>query len=445
MKDEPDIIKELREKEKLGELKSLSQDTFEVHPTKETYDKSSGGTVNVFEDSLKRVGKNIEGKYQIIFENYAIAITLADEKERIISWNKYAEELLNMDEKDLFMRPAETLYPPEEWKKIRRENIRQKGMRHKLETKIIRKDKGLLNVEISLSVLKGEEGKAVGSVGIIRDITRLKNIERKLTESEEKYRTIFENSAVAITLTDENEQIISWNKFTEDLLDMNRDDLFMKPVESLYPPEEWKKIRKKNIRQKGMQHHLETKILRKNNEPIDVDISLSVLKNHEGVIVGSIGVIKDITEQKKIENELEYKHNLLQSLLDNIPDSIYFKDEKNRFIKVNKAKAKRSNTTIEEMMGKTDFDFFLKEDAERSFEDDKKVMETGKPIVNKVEKTKDKKGVERWVLTTKIPRFNKRDDIIGTMGISRDITKLKKSEEKYKNLFETAIDPHCDS
>jgi len=317
MKDEPDIIKELREKEKLGELKSLSQDTFEVHPTKETHDKSSGGTVNVFEDSLKRVGKNIEGKYQIIFENYAIAITLADEKERIISWNKYAEELLSMDEKDLFMRPVETLYPPEEWKKIR----------------------------------------------------------------------------------------------------------------------------KKNIRQKGMQHHLETKILRKNNEPIDVDISLSVLKNHEGLIVGSIGVIKDITKQKKIENELEYKHNLLQSLLDNIPDSIYFKDEKNRFIKVNKAKAKRSNTTIEEMMGKTDFDFFLKEDAERSFEDDKKVMETGKPIVNKVEKTKDEKGVERWVLATKIPRYNKRGDMIGTMGISRDITKLKKSEEKYRNLFETAIDP----
>jgi len=441
MKDDPDIIKELREKEKLGELKSLSQDIPEVHPTKETYDESSGRTVDVFEDSLKRVGKDIEEKYQIIFENYAIAITLADEKERIISWNKYAEELLNMDEKDLFMRSIETLYPPEEWKKIRKENIRQKGMRHKLETKIIRKDKGLLDVEISLSVLKGEEGKTAGSVGIIRDITRLKNTERKLTESEEKYRTIFENSAVAITLTDENEQIISWNKFTEDLLGMNRDDLFMKPVGSLYPPEEWKKIRKENIRQKGMQHHLETKILRKNNEPIDVDVSLSILKNHEGEIVGSIGVIKDISEQKKIENELEYKHNLLQSLLDNIPDSIYFKDKNNKFIKVNEAKAKRSNTTTEEMMGKTDFDFFLKEDAERSFEDDKKIIETGKPIVNKVEKIKDEYGVERWVLATKIPRYNKEGEITGTMGISRDITNLKKSEEKYRNLFETAIDP----
>jgi PAS domain S-box-containing protein len=446
MKDEPDIIRELREEEKLGKLKSLSKDTFEVHSTEETYNKTSDGAVHVFEPTLKKPDKNIEigdieEKYQIIFENYAIAITLADENERVISWNKYAEELLNMTEKDLFMRPIETLYPPKEWRKIRKEKVREKGMKYKLETKMITKDKGLLDVEISLSVLKGKKGKITGSVGIIRDITRLKNTERKLIESEEKYRTIFENSAVAITLTDENEQIISWNKYAEDLLGMGKSELYLKPVESLYPSEEWKKIRKKNIRQKGMQHHLETKILRKNNEPIDVDISISVLKNHEGEVIGSIGVIKDTTEQKKIEDELEYKHNLLQSLLDNIPDSIYFKDEKSRFIKVNKAKAKHSNTTPEKMIGKTDFDFFTEKSAKKSFEDDRKVMKTGKPIVNRVEKITDEKGMERWILATKIPRYNRKDELIGTMGISRDITGLKKSEEKYRSLFETAIDP----
>ena len=306
---------------------------------------------------------------------------------------------------------------------------------------MIRKDEEPFDAEISLCILKGRDGKTAGSIGIIRDITKLKNTERKLTESGEKYRTIFENSAVAITLTDENENIISWNKYAETLLEMGKEELYMKPVRSLYPPEEWKKIRNQNVRQKGMQHHLETKILRKNKDPIDVDISLSVLKNHEGLIVGSIGVIKDITEQKKIEHELEYKHNLLQSLLDNIPDSIYFKDEKNRFIKVNKAKASHSKTKPEDMQGKTDFDFFSKEEAEQSFEDDQKVMETGNPIVNKLESIKNDKGVDRWILTTKIPRYNSTGEITGTMGISRDITCLKKSEEKYRHLFESATDP----
>ena len=58
------------------------------------------------------------------------------------------------------------------------------------------------------------------------------------------------------------------------------------------------KIQKENIRQKGMQHHLETKVLRKNKKPLDVDITISVLKNQEGKLTGSIGIIKDITERK---------------------------------------------------------------------------------------------------------------------------------------------------
>ncbi|KYK34120.1 MAG: hypothetical protein AYK22_05800 [Thermoplasmatales archaeon SG8-52-3] len=275
----------------------------------------------------------------------------------------------------------------------------------------------------------------------IKNIQIEKTSKKKLIEMEEFYKTIFENSAVAITLTDENENIISWNKYTEKLLGMNEKDLFLKPVKSLYPLEEWKKIRKENVRQKGMQHHLVTKILNKENKTIDIDISISVLKDNQGAIIGSIGVIKDITEQKKMEFELESKHNLLQSLIDNLPDSIYFKNKKGKFINVNKAIAKNCNSSAEEMIGKSDFDFFKKDIAQKRFEDEKKIMETGKSIYNKVEKIKDINGIEKWVLTTKIPRYDSKGNIIGTMGISRDITKLKKSEEKYKNLFETAIDP----
>ena len=128
----------------------------------------------------------------------------------------------------------------------------------------------------------------------------------------EKYKTIFENSAVAITLTDENERIILWNKYTENLLGMNKDDLYMKPVELLYPLDEWRRIRSENVRQKGMQHHLETKMIRKNNELIDVDISLSVLKNHKEKVIGSVGIVRDITQRKMIELELKRSHDKLE-------------------------------------------------------------------------------------------------------------------------------------
>jgi PAS domain S-box-containing protein len=442
MKNEPEIVKQLKEEERLGRLKYdiKSNIILEKKPQNEE------NNITVLENGFKKVKngfyiKDIEQKYQSIFENYAIAITIADEKERIVSWNKYAEELLEMTEKDLALQPVSCLYPAEEWKKIRDENIRKKGMKFKLETKMIKKNKGTFDVEISLCVLKGPEGKAVGSIGIIKDISKLKNAEKKLIESEIKYKTIFENSAVAITLADENGRIISWNKYAEKIFQMSEVDLHLKPVQELYPPKEWDKIKLENIRKKGMQHHLETKIIRKNKELLEVDISISVLKNHKGGIIGSICVFKDISEQKRIEKELIIKHDLLKSLLDNIPDCIYFKDKNSKFVVVNKAKAEKSNTTSDKMIGKTDFDFFNERYANESMIDDKKVMETGTPLINKIEKVEDLAGQEYWISVTKIPRFDERGKIIGTMGINRDITSIKKSEKKYKDLFEKAIDP----
>jgi two-component system, LuxR family, sensor kinase FixL len=131
--------------------------------------------------------------------------------------------------------------------------------------------------------------------------TERKTAEQKLRVVENRYRTIFENSAVAITMADDRERLVSWNRFTETLLDMNTEDLYLRPVQSLYPVEEWTRIRACNVRQKGMQHHLETRMVKKDGRLMDVDISLSVMRNSEGEATGSIGVIRDISERKQAE------------------------------------------------------------------------------------------------------------------------------------------------
>lgn len=137
------------------------------------------------------------------------------------------------------------------------------------------------------------------------DITERRKAEYERQLAEDKYRLIFENSAVAITMVDEQERLLSWNKSTEELLGMDRQDLYLKPVQSLYPAEEWKKIRAFDIKKKGMQNHLvETRMIRSDGKIIDVDISLSVFKNAEGKIKGSIGVIRDITEHKKAQEKV---------------------------------------------------------------------------------------------------------------------------------------------
>ncbi len=140
-------------------------------------------------------------------------------------------------------------------------------------------------------------------------------------------------------------------------------------------------------------------------------------------------IVKDIPEQKKAAEELAYEGALLHILMDNIPDSIYFKDEESSFVKVNKAKAEHSKTRPEEMIGKTDFDFFPEKEAKEAFSDDRKVIKTGIPIKDKIERLTRKDGREVWVSATKIPWYNYEGKIIGTIGISRDITKRKKYEE----------------
>ncbi len=242
--------------------------------------------------------------FRVVFDNSAVAITVTDKSEKIIAWNPFAERLLGMGKGELFNKPVKELYPPAEWRRMRAFRIRKKGMLTDRETKIIRKDGSIIDVNVSISILRDIEGNITGAIGIVRDITGQKIAERKLKESEYKTRIILDNSAAAITMTDEKEHIISWNRFTEQLLGMKREDLYFKPVSFLYPKDEWLKIRSENIRNIGSRHHLETKVICKNGRIIDIDLSINVLKDVNGNIIGSVGIMQDITEVKKAQKVL---------------------------------------------------------------------------------------------------------------------------------------------
>ncbi len=126
--------------------------------------------------------------------------------------------------------------------------------------------------------------------------------------------------------------------------------------------------------------------------------------------------------------ELRYNYQLLRDFMDRIPDVIYFKDKLGRLIMVNQAHAKAIGLTPEEVAGKTDFDIFPKERAKVIFKDDQRVMEAGKPIIDKIERSTLRNGTDVYVSTTKIPRYNDKGEIIGLMGITRDITRRMQFE-----------------
>ncbi|MFH1101680.1 MAG: PAS domain S-box protein, partial [Methanobacteriota archaeon] len=194
------------------------------------------------------------------------------------------------------------------------------------------------------------------------DNTNQQNVE--LQNLEEVYETVFENSAVGITLVDKDERIISWNKYVETLLNLNHKDLFMKPIASLYPPDEWQRIRAENIRQKGMQYHLETRMLKKNYQPFDVEISLSILKDHEGKIRGSIGIITDISKRKQMEIALETSGKIFKQLYETAPVPYHTLSPIGLITNVNEKWCQILGFSRDEVIGRSIFDFVIPTERE---------------------------------------------------------------------------------
>ena len=136
--------------------------------------------------------------------------------------------------------------------------------------------------------------------------------------------------------------------------------------------------------------------------------------------------------------------SILHVLMDTIPDRIYFKDVNSRFVRNNLAQARSLGANSpDECVGKTDFDFFSPEHAQRAFLDEQVIIRTGRPIIGKIEHTTLRDGTRTWVSTTKMPWRDESGLIIGTFGLTRNITATKEAEEKLtieRNLLRTIID-----
>jgi PAS domain S-box-containing protein len=161
-----------------------------------------------------------------------------------------------------------------------------------------------------------------------------------------------------------------------------------------------------------------------------------IVSSRQQLVCGADGVQRvletnrDITDRKRIEAALAQERYLLVTLMDNLPDSIYFKDSASRYTRVSKAQAAFFGLADPaQAVGKTDFDFYARERAQAAYADEQQILRAGEPIIGKEEGGMHIDGRPNWVLTTKMPLRDKDGKIVGTFGISRDITKLKIAEQ----------------
>lgn len=184
----------------------------------------------------------------------------------------------------------------------------------------------------------------------------------------------------------------------------------------------------------------ETLFKRRGKEGVWVAITASLITPSSSTKCKYIeGIIENISKHKELEEKFSLEKELFQSLLDNLPDAVYFKDDKNRIIRFNKFYEHCLNLPPEEIIGKTDFDFFPAKSAQAMFDDDTHVLKSGNPIIAKIERNPQHNGTYNCVTTTKIPIRSKKGKIIGTMGITRDITVYDRTEKNRLNMVMNSL------
>ncbi len=159
-----------------------------------------------------------------------------------------------------------------------------------------------------------------------------------------------------------------------------------------------------------------------------------------GKVIGVQGMFFDITQRKQAEAELACERDLLGTLMENSPDYIYFKDAQSRFIRCSRVMGERFGAGPEGIVGRYDFDFYSGDHAHPAYQDEQEIIRTGQPLIGKIEKEVWKDGRETWVLTSKMPLRNKANEIIGTFGISKDITAIKAAEARLEDAHRQLLE-----
>jgi PAS domain S-box-containing protein len=165
----------------------------------------------------------------------------------------------------------------------------------------------------------------------------------------------------------------------------------------------------------------------------------SPLRGADGAIVGVQVMLWDVSNRHEAERALGLERDLLHTLMDNIPDSIYFKDRESRFLRISRAMAEKFGLgSPAGAIGKTDADVFTAEHAQQALADEQEIMRTGQPLVARVERETWPDRDASWVSTTKMPLRNDERRIIGTFGISRDVTELKQAQDELTRARDVA-------
>ena len=311
--------------------------------------------------------------------------------------------------------------------------LKTKGEVKNFETKFLSKDGNIVNGIMSSSLIDLDGVPHI--LSIIKDVTIRKRAEEALAKEQFLINALMDNLSDYVYFKDRESRFIRINK--SHALSFGLDDPALavgKTDFDFFTGEHAQQAfeDEQTIIRTGQFLNTEEKETHPNKPDTWVSTIKLPLTDNDGNIIGTFGISRDVTKRILAEEELTQEQYLMRTLMDNLPDHIYFKDHASRFLRINKALAQFLGLNDPaQAIEKTDFDFFTGEHAQQAFEDEQKIIRTGQ-LLSTEEKETHHDRPDTWASTIKLPLIDNDRNIIGTFGISRDITKHKLAEEEIK-------------
>jgi PAS domain S-box-containing protein len=298
---------------------------------------------------------------------------------------------------------------------------------------------GVLNISSS-AILTEQDLKRIEKIGgQLTTALRRRQVEEALRESQDRYRNLVETSHDLIWSVDAQGMFTYVNRAAKEIYGYEPEELIGRPFfEIMDRQDHYQSIKnfKEAIAITDEFREVETYVQHRDGRQIILSANSIVLRDEDGTVTGVAGSSHDITARKSIENVLKEERNLLRTLIDNVPDRIYAMDRQGRKTLSNTADWKASGgKTMEDVLGKTDFETYPPALAEEFWELDEAVLESGEPVINHEEPGLDAEGNPVSVLTTKIPLRDDEGNVVGLVSIGRDITERKQAEERINDLL----------
>ncbi len=276
-------------------------------------------------------------------------------------------------------------------------------------------------------------------IWVAHDITARKRAEDALKNSDTRFRSLIESGLDNISLLAADGALLWESPAVVRTLGYRPDEFVGHNVLELVHPDDLGRIRallRKLIQEPGSRKSGSMRLRHSGGAWRWVEATATNLLN-EPTVNAIVLNYRDITERKRADEALAQQHNLLRTLIDNVPDAIYAKDTEGRFVLGNVAVARvMGAATPEDLVGKTDQDFFPKELAAEYYSAEQKVIRSGQAVINREELIIHPDGSRGHVLTTQVPLRDRDGSVVGLVGIGRDITERRQAEIERQTLLE---------